>query len=122
MSEGRDQEAREIIDEANARGDADAWWGLATLPTNTPEDFERLLQAAVEGRKPGAWIELANLLVVTGRSSEAIDLLVQAVNEGQPGAAEELIETLEELGREDEARTLRTKGMKAWMAAGSELS
>jgi hypothetical protein len=122
MSEGRAQEAREIIDEADARGDADAWWGLATLPSNTPEEFEYLLRAAVEGRKPGAWIELANLLVATGRSSEAIELLVQAVNEGQPGAAEELIETLEELGREDEARMLRTKGMKAWMAAGSEPS
>ncbi len=115
MSDGRAQEAREIIEEADSAGDADAWWGLATL-TDTPEQFEDLLRAAVSKRKPGAWMELANLLVVTGRSAEAISLLTEAVNDGQSGAAEELIETLEELGREDEAQVLKTKGMKAWKA------
>jgi tetratricopeptide (TPR) repeat protein len=116
VSEGRAQEAREILEEADSIGDADAWWGLATLVTDTPEQFEELLRAAVSKRRPGAWMELANLLVVTDRSSDAIILLTEAVNEGQSGAAEELIETLEELGREDEARTLKMKGMKAWMA------
>lgn len=115
MSEGRSQEARELIEEADSRGDADAWWGLATLLTNTPEQFEQVVRTAVSEHKPGAWIELANMLVVTGRSSEAIDILTQAVNEGQPGAAEELIETLEDLGRNVEAQLLRTKGMRAWI-------
>ena len=114
MSDGRAQEAREIIEEADSAGDADAWWGLATL-TDTPEQFEELLRAAISKHRPGAWMELANLLVATGRSAEAINFLTQAVNEGQSGAAEELIETLEELGRGGEAQTLKTKGMKAWM-------
>ncbi len=114
MSEGRTQEALEIIKDAHSKGDVDAWWGLATLPANTPEQFELLLRTAVSEHKPGAWIELTNLLVVTGRSAEAVSILTEAVNEGQPGAADELIETLEELGREDEARTLRTKGITAW--------
>jgi hypothetical protein len=113
-SEGRVAEARQIIENAESRGDADAWWTLATMLANTPEEFERRLREAVQQRKPGAWVELANLLVVTGRSSEAINLLTQAVNDGQPGAAEELIETLEELGRGEEAQTLKTKGMKFW--------
>lgn len=121
MSDGRAREAREIIEEADSAGDADAWWGLATL-TDTPEQFEELLRAAVSNHRPGAWMELANLLVATGRSADAVSFLAQAVNEGQSGAAEELIETMEELGRGDEAQTLRTKGMRAWMLERADSS
>jgi hypothetical protein len=121
-SEGRVHEARQIIETAESRGDADAWWTLATMLATTPEEFERRLREAVRQRKPGAWVELANLLVVTGRSFDAINLLTQAVNDGQPGAADELIETLAESGREEDAVTLKTRGMKFWLPGGDSQS
>lgn len=107
----RHEEALTVLEEAAAAGEQDAWWPLALTKAQDPQLFEEALRAAMEAGRPGAWEELANLLLEQRRVSEAEELLMRAVSLGLAGAAEDYLSLLEATGRTAEATRLRKEGL-----------